>query len=137
MSGHGKCPDCEGDLLPVALCEDVYGCVRCGATRHLPPSPERTKVWRCPACPNTTEFVGRDHRGVPGEEDCECGAHENDWACTCEVLMRQEFVVNEHGDCDYQAHDGGYGADIGSYTQINCGACGALVWLEPNVEEVR
>ena len=30
------CPRCRADLLPVALCEDVWGCRPCNATWYVP-----------------------------------------------------------------------------------------------------
>lgn len=32
------CPNCRGDLRPVALCDDVWGCTACKETWHLPPA---------------------------------------------------------------------------------------------------
>jgi hypothetical protein len=30
------CPNCRGNLAPVALCDSVEGCARCVETWHLP-----------------------------------------------------------------------------------------------------
>jgi ribosomal protein L37AE/L43A len=30
------CPNCRGDLQPVAFCADVWGCNECKETWHLP-----------------------------------------------------------------------------------------------------
>ena len=35
------CPNCRGDLQPVALAADVYGCAKCKETWHLPPKHTR------------------------------------------------------------------------------------------------
>ena len=33
------CPEDRSDLQPVALCEDVYGCLTCNETWHIPQEP--------------------------------------------------------------------------------------------------
>ena len=30
------CPNCRGDLLPIAFCAEVYGCRPCHETWHIP-----------------------------------------------------------------------------------------------------
>jgi len=47
------------------------------------------------------------------------------------VTLRQGFIVLKNGDVHYFAFTGGgYGAEIGSYTRIQCGVCGAFIWSE-------
>lgn len=40
------CPTCRADLVPVALCEDVYGCPQCRETWHLPADVDTTRPIR-------------------------------------------------------------------------------------------
>lgn len=38
------CPRCRGDLQPVALCEDVWGCRPCHETWYLPAQAARAAL---------------------------------------------------------------------------------------------
>ena len=94
-------------------------------------SPEVTRDYRCPYCGNTERFIGYDAHGFPGEA-CTC---EQD-LCVCEVTLRQAFTVIS-GEERYQAFEGGgFNAEIGAYTRIECAECGQVIWQEealPNV----
>ncbi len=93
--------------------------------RESAPSPEVTKRYRCPVCGNTERFIGIDDHGYPGE-DCDCDQDP----CVCEVTLRQPFTVTD-GQEHYAAFEGGgFGAEIGSYTRVECADCGAEIWRE-------
>ena len=100
-------------------------------------SPEETGVYKC-ACGNTERFIGVDVRGYGGPEVCtmtpECTAEE----CAEDTELRQRFDVlsqdgtREGAEIEYGTFDGGgYDAEIGSYTSIECRDCNAVIWKEP------
>jgi hypothetical protein len=121
------------------------------------PSPECTGLYECP-CGNREQFTGVDHHGSVGDDhDCgggNCGDGLCECClglCDCEDVLTQDFDVwpytPEERDAalrllvlgeevpstmlpcpDYDRHDGGSGADIGSYNAIYCRRCGAVVW---------
>jgi hypothetical protein len=90
-------------------------------------SPENSGKYLCNNCGNIRSFIGYDDRGYPGPDECECGKD----LCECEVTLKQHFMVEEDGDLDYHAFaGGGYGADIGAYTRIQCAVCNEFIWTE-------
>ena len=95
-------------------------------------SPEKTRLYMCGACGNVATFVGYDAHGFPGD-DCDCGEAD----CICEATLRQPFEVVSHdqnGRAERIRYDefegGGPDSEIGSYTKIECGVCGAAIWEE-------
>ena len=90
-------------------------------------SPEETGHYACPHCGNTRSFVGYDDRGYPGPDECDC---END-VCACQETLKQYFIVLQDGSVHYHAFEGGgFGAEIGSYTRIQCAICDEFIWTE-------
>jgi len=90
-------------------------------------SPESSGQYLCPNCGNARSFIGYDDRGYPGPDECECGKD----ICECEVTLKQHFTVEEDGALDYDAFEGGgFGADIGAYTRIQCAVCNECIWTE-------
>jgi hypothetical protein len=90
-------------------------------------SPEQTGRYACANCGNARSFIGYDDRGYPGPDECDC---EKD-VCVCEITLKQYFTVHADGCISYQAFEGGgFGAEIGSYTRIQCAVCTAFVWQE-------
>lgn len=102
-------------------------------------SPEKTGRYECQHCGNRERFTGHDDRGYPGKEwedhdagcPLDCDDPEPGAYCTCEVTLSQPFTVDADGEIDYDRHEGGAsGAEIGSYTRIDCGVCGLNIWTE-------
>lgn len=98
-------------------------------------SPEVTEDYRCLACGNTESFTGYDAHGWAGDEwQCENGVCDPDGTCECETLLVQPFTVlrNAAGEVEAIAYDchegGGSGAEISTYTRIDCRECGAVLW---------
>lgn len=119
-----------------------------GQTQHTE-SPEATGLYTCFACGNREHFIGIDHNGTAGKvDDCDECTPGVGMYCECPTVLTQPFSVepdqtdeerqqrdpNGHhpaANVDYQSHEGGAsGAEIGSYTQINCATCGAILWNE-------
>ena len=95
-------------------------------------NPERTGVYICPHCDNERDFIGIDTGAYPGA-NCTCGAYGEGRECKCHATLTQRFTVLHATpmlDIDYQAHDGGYDSEIGSYTRIVCANCDKTVWEE-------
>ena len=102
-------------------------------------SPEITGLYRCPQCPNQTEFVGHDDRGFPGD-DCTCGRYRfgaggggaTPKECVCNVTLSQPLTVDVDGHVlDYELFTGGGdNATIDSYTRIDCAKCDTEIWRE-------
>jgi hypothetical protein len=111
-------------------------------------SPEATGRYECPACGNTSSFVGSDDRGFAGPDECDgsCGHNEDDpnSYCKCETALTQAFTVHSQdgtrggANIEYLAWTGG-GADgeIGSYSRIYCGRCDTLLWRDPTLTTVE
>jgi len=90
-------------------------------------SPENSGQYLCANCGNTRSFIGYDDRGYPGPDECECGKT----VCECEVTLKQPFTVDDDGALDYHAFEGGgFGAEIGAYTRIQCAFCNEFIWTE-------
>lgn len=115
-------------------------------------SPEEAGAYVCPACGEREAFVGTDHRGADGSDACDCdgagpeenGGHADDCAVLADVVLTQTFrVIEQDGTregaaLDYDAFEGGEsGAEIGSYTRIACGRCGAVLWQDPTLTAVE
>jgi hypothetical protein len=109
------------------------------ATRQYDKSPEVTDIWRCKECGNCSRFTGTDAHGFGGPDNCDgsCGwdLDEDNGFCECETELTQDFTVQPDGEIDYHAFvGGGCDAEIGSYTTIECGECGAVLWTEDEAQ---
>lgn len=95
------------------------------------PSPEETGNYLCRFCGNDNIFKGIDYYGYPGEA-CECGhgRHGLD-ECVCQCRLVQVFYAENGEVKDYLPFTGGgYGAEIGSYSEIVCLCCNTTIWKE-------
>lgn len=117
-------------------------------TMQYAKSPEETGLYTCKRCGNRERFHGTDHNGTAGEIDCDdCERRGLDF-CECPTILYQDFrvdpddsdeerqVTDDRGihinvNIDYDSHEGGgSGAEIGSYTRIECAECYALLWQD-------
>lgn len=143
---NDRCPRCNHEITPYHSVE-LAGAL----DPVLQASPENA---RC-SCGNITGFVGIDERGYGGPEVCTCGAATayDAWLgrldrrpaevtpdlaeCTCLTVLTQPFRVlrDDAGrviEIEYQVFSGGgYDAEIGEYTRIQCGRCGVEVYRAP------
>jgi len=110
-------------------------------------SPEATGTYTCLVCGNREHFTGVDHHGTAGDvDDCDVCHPGDGMYCDCPTTLTQGFRVNSDASdeerqrivdgraianeyVDYDSHEGGgSGAEIGSYDEVWCGRCGALLW---------
>jgi len=112
-----------------ALCIRLAKRLREALYKH---SPEQTGVWYCPHCRNKTNFIGVDEEGYGGPEVCTCGQTE----CICFTELRQPLFIDENREVHYSAFEGGgFDAEIGSYTRVECAECGAYIYEQEKLSD--